>query len=238
MRALTSVELLRIWEHSFEQSAIEKALHLLAVACSVSDLHTIAQWSIEQRDARLFRLREWMFGKQLNNTAHCPNCTEQVEWEMSITDFPIPAWKEEEMPSPFNLQFADYSIRFRSPNSEDLMQADAQKILANCMLEIKKEREDITFSDLPDEVIDALNQEMEKTNPLSNITMLLNCPACNHQWQVVFDILGYLWTEIDHWAKRTLQEVYLLARAFSWSEQDILSMSNRKRQIYLSMLTS
>jgi hypothetical protein len=66
--------------------------------------------------------------------------------------------------------------------------------------------------------------------------MLLTCPNCCNQWEGQFDIASYLWTEINTWARHMLQEVYLLARAFGWSEYAILTMSPQRRQLYLEMI--
>src|SRR5680860_853647 len=87
MRPLTSSELLQVWEKSFGKSLVEKSIHLLAVACSVTDLKLLTHLSIGERDARLFQLRKWMFGNRMINLANCPQCTTAMEWEMKTEDF-------------------------------------------------------------------------------------------------------------------------------------------------------
>jgi len=235
MRPLTSTELLHIWENGFGQPNIEKACSILAVASSSAEMDTIKRWSIEERDIRLFYLRYWMFGDSFVNTANCPKCNEQVEWNMNINEFsipPLPLHKNTE----FHFSTQDYKILYRLPNSEDLNLTDSGKILSNCLLEIKKQDKPISSQELPQTVVELLGTEMEKTSPLSNISINLNCSECSNQWEMNFDILTYLWTEIDNWAMKILQEVYLLANAFKWSEKDILNMSNRRRRIYLNMI--
>lgn len=236
MHPPTSTELLQIWENGFDQTNLEKAFHLLATACSIPDLETIAQWSIGQRDGRLFQLRAWMFGGHFTNTAHCPKCDEQVEWEMNIADFPIPDLPQEMAINTFLFESEDYQINYRLPNSQDLMMGAPEKILDNCLLKIQKGQAQLGYHDLPNPIKESLSLEMEKANPIAHISMLLNCPNCSHQWEVIFDIISYLWTEIDHWARLILQEVYILARAFGWTEQEILNLSARRRHFYLQML--
>jgi len=53
---------------------------------------------------------------------------------------------------------------------------------------------------------------------------------------MTFDILTYLWSEIEDWAQRLLLEVHTLALAYGWSERDILAMSPRRRRLYLEMV--
>ena len=51
------------------------------------------------------------------------------------------------------------------------------------------------------------------------------------------DIASFFWSEIHSWAQRALREVATLARAYGWREADILSMSARRRQAYLEMIS-
>ena len=108
----------------------------------------------------------------------------------------------------------------------------------DCILEVKKDLNDFEISKLPDNVFNALEEQIEKEDSQADIRMLLSCPNCSNQWEVNFDILSYLWAEIDNWAKNILQEVALMARYFGWSERDVLSMSPKRRQMYLEMLVS
>ncbi|MGH8523199.1 MAG: phage baseplate protein, partial [Gammaproteobacteria bacterium] len=75
----------------------------------------------------------------------------------------------------------------------------------------------------------------ERADPQSNLQISLTCPACGHCWEALFDIVFFLWAEINHWAERTLRAVHLLARAYGWREADVLAMSPTRRQMYLGM---
>src|SRR4051812_44857224 len=86
MRALTTPELLQVWELGLQRSRVDRALTLLYIACSKDDGDP-ATLSIGQCDARLLQLREWMFGSKLLNTANCPACRQKVEWENNVKDF-------------------------------------------------------------------------------------------------------------------------------------------------------
>lgn len=244
MRSLTASELLQVWENGLDQPILRSALQLLSTACSISDINIVARLSIGERDARLLQLREWMFGSRLINIAHCPKCSELIEWEMNTTDLRLQLPKPDTSPGIFQLEAEDYHIQFRLPNSEDLLksshsnvyQSNPQKVLFDCILEVKAGQKDCSAEELPTKVIETLNRQMANEDPQANITMALNCPACTHQWESLFDIVSYLWIEIDNWAKHLLQEVYVLARNFGWSERDIISMSAKRRQLYLEML--
>ena len=77
---------------------------------------------------------------------------------------------------------------------------------------------------------------MAEADPLADIQLDLTCPSCERRWRAVFDIVSFLWTEIEVWAWRTLSDVHTLARAYGWSERDILTLSPTRRQFYLEMV--
>ena len=51
MRALSAAEFLDVWEHGLAQSPAQRALTLLAFACTETSLEELTQFSIGQRDA-------------------------------------------------------------------------------------------------------------------------------------------------------------------------------------------
>jgi len=89
---------------------------------------------------------------------------------------------------------------------------------------------------LPDGVIAALTAQMAQADPQADLQLDLSCPACRHRWLAAFDMITFLWNEIDSWARRMLREVHALASAYGWSEADILSMSATRRHLYLDLI--
>lgn len=244
MRPITPTELLTIWEQGINQTLMQKTLHLLSLACPYMDYNTIAKLNIGERDARLLQLREWMFGSRLNNMVDCPKCSERCEWETDIKDICLQSVQQHESIKELSLEVDKFSISFRLPNSGDIAaviadksgQSDPRKLLENCILKIQRNGENCEVNDMPDKVLRALNRRIEKEDPQADIRMIVNCPNCSHKWEAQFDIVSYFWTEINRWAKRILQDVYILARAFGWSEHEILNMNPVRRQLYLEMV--
>ena len=78
---------------------------------------------------------------------------------------------------------------------------------------------------LPASVRMAIAKELAVIDPQAEILLDLSCPTCGNQWQGLFDIVSFLWAEIRARARRLLQEVDTLARAYGWAETDILGMS-------------
>ena len=244
MRLLTASELLQIWEMGIDSSVLNSGIQLLNIAYNMPGIQDAAQLSIGERDARLLLMREKLFGKQLVSKAQCPKCAETVEWEMSTTEMLLQSPQLDSQPKIFELEIENFHLQFRLPNSEDILKQmdnnskkmNSRQLLFDCIIDVKAKNKKYNITDLPEVALEMLMQQMEKEDPQSNLSLSLNCPVCSNQWTAVFNILSYLWAEIDNWAKHLLQEIYVLARAFGWSERDIVNMSSRRRQMYLEML--
>lgn len=248
MRPLNATEMLDVWEHGLNQPSLQRALILLAAASPELDSHAVAKLSIGVRDTRLLQLREWMFGLNLHNTALCPQCGERVEWQGNTGDFIKHALVGDDVAEEYSLEMDGYDIRFRLPNSLDMvsmmelaegdMSKANNKFATQALLERCIVSNDISSNvgDLPDHVIDAIGQKIEALDPLAVISTTLSCPECSHQWTSLFDITSFLWAEINAWAERTLGAIKQLASAFGWTESEILSLSPFRRHLYQEMV--
>ena len=244
MRPLEANELLVVWEWGLNQTLLERVFTLLSVACPEVDSQAIAELSIGERDARLLQLREWMFGSRLVNTAECPRCNERVEWENRVGDIRIQPLQCIPTSDAFNLDMANYSVRFRLPTSKDIaavMNAGGsdsmhRNLLERCIASACYNGETCDPGSLPEDVLAAIESRIEKMDPQADIKIDLTCPQCAHKWGVLFDIASFLWAEINQWAEQTLHAVHKLASVYGWSEHDILNLSPVRRQLYLGLV--
>ena len=251
MRPLNAAELLNVWEYGLNQPNLQRALIIIAAASPELDSHAVAKLSIGVRDARLLQLREWMFGPLLLNKAQCPQCGEQVEWQDKITDLRIQAFADASLAEEYSLEVDGIQLRFRLPTSLDitavmaLIQSDSDNsdstigttaLLKRCVVSADHTGKVCDPADLSQHVLDVLSQKIEELDPQADIRTVLSCPECSHQWQLQFDIVSFLWTEINTWAERTLRSIHRLASAYGWTEREILNLSPIRRQLYLGML--
>lgn len=243
MKSLSASELLQCWDEGLDRPLLDRMLRLLSKVYSV-DYAEVCRLSIGERDARLLLLRERLFGLKLKNIAPCPQCKVITEWEAKTEELHL-----QQLPSLLSdkkhiLEQEGYLIQFRLPDSNDLIIAmfdksrlvDQKKIMADCVYEVSHLGKKIHLDEVPNQMWSILDQKMSEEDPQADINILINCPACSHQWTAKFDIMSYLWAEINNWAQKIMQEIVYLARAFGWSEEKILNMSARRRQLYLQML--
>lgn len=237
MNNIAAAELLDIWEQGLYQPPLQRIFILLVATFPDKTPAELLELSIGQRDVLLLRLREHLFGQRLLNTARCLQCGERIEWESSVADYFVQAT---ELAESFELREADYMLRFRLPNSLDVAAAvnagDTDIILIRCVLHAEQNGEECATEKLPDFVLQKLAEKIEEADPLAEIRLQLNCPACADDWEVVFDIASFLWAELNDWAERMLRTIHKLAAGYGWSEQDILALSPVRRQLYSGML--
>lgn len=250
LRTPSAPDLLDAWERGLLQQPVQRALDLLHAAAPGTAIDTLAQLSIGQRNGLLLNLREQAFGSQVTAVATCPGCGLQLDLDFSVSDIwaaPQPPQAEESARGDgvFALHVDGWVVRFRLPNSLDFLAvagladvpAIRRQLLARCLIRVDQDGAALVVEQLPDEVIDAVNEEMERLDPLASLRLDLACPECQHRWLAAFDPGDYLWRELGDWAVRTLRDVHNLASAYGWREADILAMHPWRRQVYLELLS-
>jgi T4 bacteriophage base plate protein len=246
MRTLNTPEVLDIWQTGYGRSVTENSLRLIGLSCDAENIEEMAHLSLGERDNRLMQLRRWFFGNTLNNIAVCPSCSQKVEWVSTVDEIGFHEAAHGDTYQSFEFRGEKLYVKFRLPTSKDIFQdnffrnerSDVEKILLSCIVELRQDDQPLETAKLPKSVFQELAREIEKHDPLSDISIQLNCPQCRYSWEASFDISDYLWKEIDHWAKQLLEEVYILALHFGWSEYDILAMHPNRRQFYLNKLSA
>ena len=245
MRTPTSSQLLDAWERAFDSRSAERALVLLALALPELGYDGVAQCSIGTRDNYLLSLRVRLFGTELGGIAHCPACQTMIETSWSAAQ--LRASLAAPVCGPVLELFAqDHRISYRLPNTDDLLAigegsdpaAARNLLLTRCVLSASCGESDAPSAALPEATLEALEAAMAEADPMADIECALACPACEHQWNVQFDIARYLWSELHAWAQRLLVDVHQLARAYGWREADILALSPARRSLYVEMSAS
>jgi hypothetical protein len=242
MRSLSAPELLGAWESGLTQSLVQRALELLSAAYPQASPDALSALSIGRRDAELFALREQLFGPEMTCVAACPQCGERLDLTLNTLEM-----RSVSDPDPLPeaaLSVAGYDLRFRHPNSEDLAIAlessdpdeASERLFERCLLSVEPHDAPVGCGRLPREVVDAVSDRMASSDPLADIQLALCCPACTHHWRAAFDIVSFLWREIESLAARLLREVHALASAYGWRERDILALSPFRRNFYLALL--
>ncbi len=247
MRSLAATELLSLWERGMAEPPYRQALLLLTAACPDVDAEQLATLSIGQRDAMLLELRERTFGRELAAVVNCPTCTEPLELNFAVAMLRQHGLAEAMEPGRINVKVGAYAAQFRLPNSHDLHEIAANfahsdrdnvpsALLERCAETMTNKGKACGFTALPEQLLAQAVQRIAEVDSQANIELALDCPACQQRWLSVFDIVSFLWQELEARAKQLLREIHLLAATYHWSEAAILQLSQPRRQLYLNMV--
>jgi hypothetical protein len=230
--------MLGAWERGLQEGPVERGLTLLALA-SPDDPGTLAALSIGERNRQLLALREALFGDRISALASCPRCGEALELELTARQLLAAA------PTTDALAFASDGgeVRLRLPDSRDLLAAAqapperaAAVLLERCLVSAHAAGAPVAADGLPEQLVDEAGRRLAEADPQADVRFALTCPACAHAWSAPFDVVQYLWAEVDAWAGRTLADVHALACAYGWTESEILRLSPARRESYLRMV--
>ncbi|MEU6785322.1 hypothetical protein ABZ912_39560 [Nonomuraea angiospora] len=206
-----AAELLDAWEAGWDRTPLERGLALLAAGTGRTP-GELAHLNVGQRDRALFELRAALFGSSLDGVATCPECGTDVEV----------SFDQEQLLDPPS------SAPCRLPTSADVAAALSERDPCEALVGRCSEAEDA----------EKTAAAWAAADPLVDVELCLACPDCGREWAESFDIVSYLWSELDGWCRRTLLEVHDLAAAYGWTEPQVLALSAWRRQCYLGLVRS
>ncbi len=239
MRPLSAHETLEVWERGSKRNELERALILASAILPEFSRQQLAELSIGQRDALLLDFYELSFGSELQGQSRCPRCTSTLSFNLDLRQ--LANGQQAPEITVDEVAMAGLVVRFRLPTSLDFAaMARCQDVeqarlllLERCVLSVQASDQLVPVAALPSEVVEAVATRMEADDPLAELPLSIHCAACGHGWQVLLDPAAFLWAKFNSIAERLLYEVHTLARAYGWSEPEILELSARRRQYYL-----
>ena len=250
---LTDNDVLNLRESGQHRSSVERALLVLSAAYPEMTRQQLAALSVGERDARLLAIRECTFGSVIDVFTICPSCQQELELSLTTTRLRISAAGEmQDAGNGFSTVIGDLKVQYRLPDSTDLqavatcenVDAARRLLIDRCVLDIRNhagqqeqaiEKNGKSYSPA---FVAALACQMAERDPQAEVLLNLQCAECQHEWQSLFDIATFFWAELETHAKRLLNEINLLARAYHWREQDILALTPLRRRWYLEMVTA
>jgi hypothetical protein len=242
MQGINVANLLSVWESGRAVRTGERAWLLLQAAEPDREPLLQRAMTVGRRDAALLRLRQRQFDERITCLANCKDCGEQLEMNFAVTDILLP--DEEEILGSLFMTVGAYQVSFRLPTTWDMVELDRASgsqaldrwLLQRCLLLAQKDEVPCGAADLPQDVVDAIAARMSESDPQAEIELALTCPSCGVQSQVLFDIVSFLWREIEAWAVQLLNEVHIIASAYGWSEREILALPQWRRGFYLDRI--
>jgi hypothetical protein len=237
MRNLGDLDLLLLWERSTHRHALDRSALLCAWARPELPVDTIPDLPLGETTEILLRLRAACFGERISAHVDCGRCSERLQLSVSIHEL----LRDDSSLVSHEVDAA--GERWRLPTLRDLAavarERDAEQavsgLMARCRLNGVDEDAQQPLSETNLMEVEAA---LEAADPNADLVFDVRCGACGHVGTTQLDAGELLWEEIDARARALLNEVHLLARAYGWSEREILALSASRRAFYLSTVLS
>ena len=240
---LDAEALLTLWEGALGQHASARDEALLRVSFEGAEppMRTLGE-----RNATLIELHACLFGREIELLSHCPACGTAAQFSGDCAVLAAQMRPKLDVAPPHRLEACGHQIEFRLPDGADIALASnsagakefAQLLLDRCVLTCAQEGRTVLVRDLPAPVLDALSQHMEKLDPGASVSFALECPRCATRWQAPLDIGDMVWQKVRAAAERMLLDIDVLARAYGWTEREVLRLNPLRRAAYLQMVTA
>ena len=233
--------LLTLWECALGQPADARTDALLRASFEGAE----PARTLGERNASLMELHARLFGGEIELLSHCPACRTVAQFSGNCDALAAQMWPRLADAPPHRVEAQGHVIEFRMPDSADIVIASAdegdegftQLLLDRCVLACTHEGTDVPVRQLPEPVLDALSKHMETLDPGASVSFALDCPQCATHWQAPLDVGEMLWQKVRAAAEGVLLDIDMLARAYGWTEREVLRLSPLRRAAYLQMVT-
>jgi hypothetical protein len=134
-------------------------------------------------------------------------------------------------------------VHWRPPDSSDVSAAGEtgeavaaeSVLLARCVTSATGRGGAVEATALPAHVRAEVSRAMSEADPLAEVLVDVVCPACETEFVADLDVGAFVWAEVHARARRLLHEVDVLARAYGWTEAEVLALGDRRREEYLTL---
>jgi len=190
------------------------------------------------RNAALLGLRGALFPRPWPLHSRCPRCGEACEFEADATALAEQLETLAGAEPATRLDWSGGRITLRAPTADDLrqvarlpeVQSAVRALLARCV------SGEIALDTLDDAALAELERRLERLDPAALVGFALRCPDCGEEWSAVVDVGNALWAELQRAAERALIAVDALARAYGWTEDEVLRLSPTRRAAYMQLV--
>jgi hypothetical protein len=209
----------------------------------------IRDLSVADRERLLLALHIATFGRRQEMVVQCAACDAQIEVPLDVKAL-VEAGRGEHEGASAGLDVAIETplgpifVRCRPPSGADQEAAVAQRdsgaasdtLLLRCIEAVTDSAgarlEPADMVDLLREPVEAL---LQASDPLTELRLTIGCPDCGHENLSELDAFQFL-KAASICRGSIFAEVHRLARAYHWSEADILAMPLARRRLYLALL--
>jgi hypothetical protein len=221
-------ELLSTWAVGSASGRVRRPLALLEHAVGV-DAAALGQWPLGRRDAALIDVLIDAFGGDVEATADCAACGEEMEVAFAAGAI------RTEYAGDDSVDAGD-GLVVRALTTDDVAAAAGAGRDEGAVARVLAAHCAGVDGPVGDDALEAIGAALERLDPQADVRIAVACPACGHDGEAGFDVAAYVWRLVEARARELIAEVDALARAYGWREADVLALPRERRELYLEMV--
>jgi len=234
---LSEYDLLELWAVAETQHPIDRALSALSLGSGVGR-GALAELPLGERDRRLFALYRTLAGAGIAAIVRCPSCGEATELAVSVDD--LCSRCDAVAPREIVVEHAGVAVHCRQPTSRDLAAAALAEdetaartgLIRAAVISARAGEVELAPDELDGDVIARIEDALGEMTPPAEILLGVTCPGCAMAWSAPFDIGDVVWTAAELAARRAMDAVVELGRAYGWTEDVVLTLPPARRRYY------
>lgn len=229
LEQLVDERILSAWEAGMDAPASLRAARLLAALERHDALDSHLDTPLGTIDRSLLHFYANEFAPDIEGSFACGACGEGLEVHMAVDQL-LSAGDPAE---PGEIE--GYGGCWRYPTPRALQAAERSPDQAESLAQFALFGAPPDSAD-PDSIRQVVADAMELADPLLDVTIETECAHCGNFVRARLDVASFVLSAVTGRARGILNEVDRLARAYGWTQAEVLGLPERRRRAYLSIV--
>lgn len=201
----------------------------------------LLQLTAGDRERLLLAVSSRLLGAEGDLVASCPACKSLVEVAIRFRDLLSARPTSSDRRCSLAAKDGAWTAEIVPPTGMDLERAigagpdGARRLLEDCLTALfDPHGHNVSREALPEECETELAEKLLALDPLAECRFTVECPDCAASFETLLDGFSLLKSALGN-ADQLCGDVYRMARAYHWSEADILALPLARRAHYLAI---
>lgn len=199
-------------------------------------------WNTSRRLQALLTIAVQTQGPRLDLGVNCPasDCGELLELPLCLTDFEhiddsgaISCAPDEETKLVLRLPIGNDQRRWWE---KGLLNESNKTELARDSVTTVNGGNPVVGWCVDHEWLDAIEKSLKQNDPLNEIVIDTKCPHCGREFEVDVDLEQELLNILARQQPALLDDIHRIASAYHWTEDQILELTDERREAYLARI--
>lgn len=228
---LNAETLLDLAERATQLSPGQWSVALLQAAFPQAPRDDLLELPVGTRDRLVMAVRARLVAAPLRSEPECTDCGARFELTVMPEDLGLGPDAMQTDPNSRTVNIAGRELMLRPVRLSDLLAVETLSDTGQAAQRLAERVSDGEWTGLP---VEALETALEALDPAADIWLNSRCPECGAEHSLAFDPVQYTAQELRQRAQQILRDVTDIARAFHWSEHDILALPDSRRAYYVA----